>query len=207
MLDNPAQSGTITWQKQMRLESAQDTAPSTAHFTGGVTSDMTSGSLKCEDLKANFDDQRRLHDAHCEGNVEFNATGDSPWKMKSATADAIFKDGVLKQVIAWGDADHKVKVADQARTLLSRRLTLFLEPAADGSNSISRTSAEEDVSVTYNQEPPILATGDKLLWDRVSDNYTLIGKPARLIRGGLPTQSPTIIIRRPTGANPGTPAP
>ena len=180
----------------------------TAHFVGGVTSDMTGGSLKCDDLTANFDQDRKLRFARCEGNVEFDATGDNPWKMKSATADAVFKDGVLQQVISRGDDAHKVEVVDQTRTLLSRLLTLILEQAADGSNSISRAVAEQDVSVTYNQDPPILATGDKLVWDRVSNNYTLTGEPrARLIRGGIPTSSSTIVISRPTGASPGGPLP
>jgi len=193
-----AVTGTISWQRSMQL----DSAASTAAFEGSVAGDMAGAVLRCEKLTVSFDEARRLRHAHAEGNVQFDATGENPWQLKSNSADAVFAGGGgLRQFIARGDANSRVEVSDENRTLRAQRLTLFLDTAEEDSRpTIVRAIAEVDVTVDYNQEPKIQGSGDRLEWDRESDTYTLTGDPrAQVRRGGLPTSSRKIVISRPTG--------
>ncbi len=198
VVQHGASAGDISWQKQMRLDSVK----SEAHFEGGVDADMPGGALKCDDLTVTFDEERQLRFARAEGGVQFDETGQKPWRLKSAVADAVFgSGGTLRQLIARGDGAHLVEVSDQTSTVSSLRLTLSLDTAEGGSRpSISRAVAEENVTVTYAKDPPIQGTGDRLEWDRTSDTYTLTGEPrARVVRGGLVTSSHKIILKRPSG--------
>ncbi len=172
---------------------------------------MPAGTLKCDKLTVTFeviDGARQLRHGRAEGNVQFDSTEQQPWQLKSAVADAVFGPGsTLRQLIARGDDTHMVAIASQGSTVTSRRLTLSVDTAeGQTSPSISRAVAEEDVTVTYAKQPPVQGTGDRLEWDRSTDTYTLIGDPrARVIRGGLVTSSPKIILNRPTGATVGMP--
>ncbi len=215
VLQHGSSAGTISWQKQMRLDSVK----SEAQFEGGVDAQMPAGTLKCDRLTVTFeviDGVRQLRHGRAEGNVRFESTEQNPWRLKSAVADAIFGPAsALRQIIARGDDTHMVEAsgrygdetAGQSSTVTSRRLTLSLDTAAgEGNPSISRAVAEEDVTVTYATQPPVQGTGDKLEWDRSTDTYTLTGEPvARVVRGALVTSSRKINLNRRTGATTGTP--
>jgi lipopolysaccharide export system protein LptA len=206
VMQNGTTAGTIAWQKQVRLDSREGTA----HFEGGVAADTTGGTLKCDDLTARFDENQQLRHAWAQGNVEFEATGANPWKLKSATAEAVFVEGSqLRQVIARGDDAAKVRVADANRVLDSRRLTLSLDAAeGEAMPTISRAIAEEDVVLTYNVDPIVQAMGDRLEWDRATDTYVLTGEPrARVRRGSMVTSSSRIVLNRLTGRDVGNPTP
>ena len=190
--DRPA--GTITWQKTMRL----DTANNAAVFEGDVNGEFSGAVLKSQKLTVEFDKARKIRHVFADGSVFFSRQEQGAWQLESKSGEAVFAaENELQQVIARGD----VRVRDEQRLLSAQLLQLFFgRPEIGTQPALDRVVAQDTVRVNYLQGPPTEAGGDRLEWDRKANIYVLTGDPgAYLRRGALKVMNDKVLVDRDTG--------
>ncbi|MFW6189708.1 MAG: LptA/OstA family protein [Planctomycetota bacterium] len=193
LIEGGSSSGSVRWQETMRMDSDRNEAV----FEGTVEASLSEVRVNCDRLSLHFNEEGELRRTHAEGNVDFRSTGDKTWRLRSTSALGMFTSGRLRQFIARGE----VALSDPDSTVNCRRLTLFLnEVEGEPEPVVTRAVAEKDVRVSYRKQEEIEASGDRLQWNRATDQYVLTGEPyAEIKRGGGATVAERIVLTRSSG--------
>lgn len=194
VLRSDGEGDLLRWRDRMTINQGERYA----QFDGDVNGRFSGSTIRCErTLRLNFNEQRELRHIHAEGDVAFQTAGETPWALSAREVEAIFAaDNVLDQVIARRD----VSVKDQERSLASQMLHLYfvLAPEADQAE-LDRATATEQVVLTYGGADPLRAECRQLQWYKKTDQYMLVGEPAKITRLGVTQQGNEIFIDRRTG--------